>query len=156
MNRYLLGWMLLGALPAAASSSFPTAVKEHVQLSQMPACALCHTGGVTGMGTVNTAFGKALRNEGLTAGDDDALRTALDALAAKGTDSDADGSGDVDELKAGRNPNLADAPGVDAGPDAGTTPQPPSPKYGCGANAVPGLGGLVALMVVAGWSRRRR
>jgi hypothetical protein len=152
MNRFLTGCLVFAALPAAASSSFPMAVKGHLQLSNVPACALCHTGGQTGMGTVNTGFGKALRDEGLTAGDDDALRTALDALAAKGTDSDADGTPDVEELKAGRNPNLADAPGV----DAGTAVVPPSPKYGCGANAVPGLGGLVALMVVAGFSRRRR
>lgn len=155
MNRYLIGCLALSALPAAASSTFPGVVKDHLQAAQPPACAVCHTGGATGMGTVNTAFGKALRNEGLTAGDDDALRTALDALGDKSTDSDADGTGDVDELKAGRNPNLADAPGVDAGTDGGTTEQPPSPKYGCGANAVPGLGGLAALLIVAGWSRRR-
>jgi len=152
MNRLLLGCLLFLALPAAASATFPTATKEHLQLNQLPACSLCHMGGQVGMGTVTTPFGASMRAEGLTAGDDDALRAALDALAANGTDSDGDGTGDIGELKAGRNPNLADAPGV----DAGTTEVPPTPKYGCGANTVPGLGGLVTLAVVAAWSRRRR
>lgn len=158
MNRLLLGLMVLSGLPAAASASFPTTSKAHLGLAQPLACAVCHTNGITGMGTVNTPFGAALRAEGLTAGNDAALRTALDALAAKRTDSDGDGSPDVEELKAGRNPNVADGTAADGGTGAGggTAETPPTPKYGCGASAVPGLGGFTALMVLAAWSRRRR
>ena len=157
MYRFLLGLTLLTGLPVAASASFPTTATAHLGISQPFACATCHTNGVTGMGTVNTPFGTALRAEGLSAGNDAALRTALDVLSTKGTDSDGDGLGDVAELKVGRNPNVADPAVGDGGTgaDAGTTGVPPVPKYGCGANSVPGLGGFATLFVLAAWARRR-
>ena len=159
MNRALVGLVLFCGLPAAASSGFPAVVQGHLSLSQQPACALCHTNGITGMGTVNTPFGSALRAKGLVAGNDASLTAALDALSAAGTDSDQDGTGDVAELTAGRNPNVADAPSTDAGTatDGGTSTETvPPPKFGCGANAVPGMGGLLALAALAPWMIRRR
>ncbi|MEN9800564.1 MAG: hypothetical protein RL653_4261 [Pseudomonadota bacterium] len=160
MDRALFGIALLGALQAHASASFPSVAKDHLSLAQPPPCALCHTNGITGMGTVNTPVGSALRAEGLQAGSDTSLTSALDALLSAGTDSDGDGTGDIAELKAGRNPNVADGntadggtPATDGGSSTGTTPPP---KFGCGANAAPGAGGLLALGALAHWLSRRR
>jgi hypothetical protein len=160
MNRALLGMALCGALNAQASANFPSVVKDHLSLAQPPACALCHTNGITGMGTVNTPIGSALRAKGLQAGSDTSLTSALDALSSAGTDSDGDGTGDVAELTAGRNPNVADGTSTDGGTpsaDGGSANGPPPPKYGCGANAAPVPGSLLALgALVFGLSRRRR
>ena len=160
MNRAVLGIALLGALQANASADFPNVVKSHLSLAQPPACALCHTNGITGMGTVNTPVGDALQAFGLAAGDDTSLVSALDALQSAGTDSDGDGTGDVSELKSERNPNVSDGsaadggtPVTDGGSSSGT---PPPPKFGCGANAAPGASGLVAVGVLLHWLSRRR
>jgi hypothetical protein len=41
----------------------------------------------------------------------------LDALASDGTDSDGGRTGDIDELRAGTDPNVADDDGGDGGGD---------------------------------------
>lgn len=160
MNRALFGVALLGTLQAHASVGFPAVMKNHLSLAQPPACAVCHTNGITGMGTVNTPLGSALRAAGLEAGDEAALSAALDALQSAGTDSDGDGTGDVAELMAGRNPNVADGsttdggtPVTDGGISGGTIPPP---KFGCGANAAPGAGWLLGLGALVHWWSRRR
>lgn len=144
MNRALLLALLLAA-PAFASASFPTAVKTHLSLGTEPpqSCSLCHLNGVTGIGTVNTLFGVSLRAHGAVALDEAKLGAALDAMRTDNTDSDGDGVPDVQELINGTDPNV---------PEGGT--KAPSPRYGCGANAVPGLlaGGALVLLTL----RRRR
>ena len=108
-----LATMALGpctwSFDAAATPNFPGAIKSHLGLDSKPACTLCHTTLAGGDGTVSRAFGVAMRGDGLVPNDTSSLNDALDALEAAGTDSDADGVGDIDELKAGTNPNVADA-----------------------------------------------
>lgn len=150
--------LLLLAVPAWASDTFPPAIMNKYGLAEMPPelCALCHTNGITGLGTVNTPFGKAVRMHGLVAGDTASLNAALDAMATENVDSDGDGVTDVAELMAGTSPNVSAAPtGGGAGGGGGGGTVLPPPRYGCGASVVPGLlffGALVPLLR----SRRRR
>jgi len=149
--------LLLLAAPAWASDTFPAAIQNKYGLGMQPPelCALCHTNGITGLGTVNTPFGKAVRMHGAVAGDTAALNAALDAMAADATDSDADGVTDVAELMAGTSPNVGSGTGGGAGGGGGGGTVLPPPRYGCGAEVVPGLlfvAGLLPLLR----SRRRR
>ena len=138
---------LVGGL-AHASSIFPPEIRAHLSLSYTPDCSLCHSNGQTGFGTVNTPFGKSMRARGLVAQNLQSLDTALDALAAEKTDSDGDGVPDIDELKAGTDPNVAGGGNY------------PPPSYGCfdvtGQAAAP-LGLFPAgLALVLAAARRRR
>jgi hypothetical protein len=147
--------MLLGARTALASANYPSAVQAHLALSSQPSCALCHLNGTTGIGTVNTPFGVSMRARGLVFQNVASLNTALDALAAEGTDSDGDGVGDIQELKNGTDPNVA-------GGSGGSTL---TPKYGCGGGdltqpmnpaSVGGAVSFFALALAAVVNRRRR
>lgn len=143
-------WVVLLAAPALASSAYPTVVERHLGLSTpIPAsCGLCHTNGLVGAGTVNTPFGKAARAKGLVSFDDAKLVQVLDALEVEGTDSDGDGASDVEELRAGTDPNVS----------SGSGPSTLGPlRYGCGAEAGPGaLEGLGLAGWLVAWRRWRR
>ena len=146
--------------PALASSTFPAVVQTHLSLSAPPpqSCALCHTNGITGTGTVNTPFGMALRAKGAVATNEAALATALDQLQSGNVDSDGDGLSDIQELENGTDPNVAN--GADGGTGGGAgggggTSFPPPPIYGCGASSVPGLLGAAGLLLLAVLRRRR-
>jgi hypothetical protein len=154
MRSALLAVLL--ALPAWASSTYPTDVQTHLSLSApIPeSCSLCHLNGITGTGTVNTPFGVSLRGKGATGGSNTtALNAALDAMNAANTDSDSDGVSDINELKAGTDPNVANNADGGTGGGGGTTVPPLT--YGCGSNAVPGLFGLTGLLFVLMLGRRR-
>ncbi len=74
----------LASLPAAhASSNYPAEIQTQLSLSYVPACAICHANGVTGLGTVTTPFGLAMRGKGLVSRDIPSLDTALAALEAE-------------------------------------------------------------------------
>src|SRR5262249_28544371 len=105
---------------AGATPNFPQALADHLGLSQAPECSLCHVG-EPGLGTVNSPFGKSMRARGLVPYDVNALDTALDALEAEHTDSDGDGTPDIEELKADEDPNVP----------TGQTEQALTPEYGC-------------------------
>ena len=147
--------LLLLAFPAWASDTYPGAIQARYSLAAPPpeSCSLCHTNGITGVGTVNTLFGKAMRMRGLISGDVASLNAALDALAAANVDSDGAGVTDVAELMAGTSPNVnGSGTGGGSGGGGGSTVLPP-PRYGCGAEVVPGLAFLAALLPLL---RRRR
>ena len=141
-SRHLF-WFVLWAVPALASASYPADIQTDLTLSGPPpqSCALCHSNGITGMGTVNTPFGRSARAHGLVAQDDAKLKSVLAAMKADGTDSDGDGVPDIAELIAGTDPNVN-----------GNAELAEPLRYGCGAQAVPGaLLGLIGWL----WSRRR-
>lgn len=145
MHRLTLLCSLL-ASASWASSSFPPVVHSHLSLAADPACALCHTNGITGYGTVTTPFGLTVHvTYGAQAGNEPSLTAALDKMADAGTDSDGDGVSDIAELKAGTDPNVS---------STSTTPTLGGLKYGCGADVVPSLAAVLGVLVLA--ARRRR
>jgi hypothetical protein len=87
-----------------------------------------------------------MRSRGLNAYDERSLKTALMAITAEKKDSDEDGVADVEELKAGENPNVA------AGDDF------PPPEYGCAVGSRHGGEERLALgfgILLAAMTRRR-
>ena len=125
--------------------NFPPAVEADVGMTQQPACALCHLGGVGQAGTVTTPFGQALRARGAVAYDENALKTALAALAAEMKDSDGDGVPDITELKNGTDPNV---------PSGGSAPI--VPQYGCAMipQPVPNAPFLLLILLALRWAAR--
>ena len=119
MRRLVLAIAVVVGGLAHGSSIYPPEVRAHLSLSYTPACTLCHETESGGFGTVTTPFGRSMMARGLVAQNLGSLDTALDALAAEHTDSDGDGVPDIDELKAGSDPNVAGGGSV--------TP----PSYGC-------------------------
>jgi hypothetical protein len=135
----------LFAAAAWASPTFPAVIHTHLSLSADPACALCHTNGITGFGTVTTPFGLTVhKTYGAQSENEPSLIAALDKMADAGVDSDGDGVGDIAELKAGTDPNVSS---TGAGSTLGL-------KYGCGADVVPSLAAVLGVLVFA--ARRRR
>ncbi len=155
--------LLVVAAPAFATDTFPATIQTKYGLADLPPelCALCHTNGITGSGTVNTPIGRALRMRGLTANNAASLNAALDALAADAVDSDNDGVTDVAELMAGTSPNVANAMmgggagGGTGGGGGGSVIVIPPPKFGCGAAVVPELIFLSALLPLLRARRRK-
>jgi len=138
----LLVFSLL-AVPAAASPSFPAEIAAHLS-APTPPCTICHQG-TPGLGTATTAFAEAMKARGLVPGDLTALDTALDALAAEHHDSNGNGVGDIDELKAGNDPNGGSVATV-------------TPTYGCVGSVAPaprlGAAALVAFFMAIRLRRR--
>lgn len=155
--RTLLALAIALAAPAHASSSYPDVVTAHLSLSAPPPqlCALCHTNGITGLGTVNTPFGQALRARGAVGSNEASVTTALDRLQTDTVDSDGDTVTDLQELKDGTDPNVATTSDGGAGGGGGSFVLPPPPTYGCGASAAPGFLGAVGVLVLTVLRRRR-
>lgn len=127
---------------ASASPAYPSALATGLSTPCTPACTVCHQTNAGGNGTATSAFATAMMTEGLTGGSNtDSLTTALDALTTAGTDSDGDGTPDVEQLAAGLDPNT--------GADFCASDLPTPPHYGCGKSgaallfgALFGMGGL--------------
>ena len=94
---------------AHAVPEFPRAIERSLSLDYEPPCFLCHVKDKTGLGTAETPFALSMRDLGLSADDHNSIDTALTALTDEKIDSDGDGVDDIDELKAGTDPNT-DAP----------------------------------------------
>jgi len=141
---------LSGVESAQAKDEFPGQIERDVPGVNYPVpCGVCHIKGNTGGSTPIMPFAMSLRDRGLS-GDSASLSTALSRLAADATDSDGDGVGDIDELKAGTDPNSS------ANADIATVQ---APGYGCGGTAPHGEGGpgaASALGLVWLLLRRRR
>lgn len=141
MNRIFFALVVVvAAVPSWASSSFPSVMNDHLGASAVPSCTVCHETNAGGFGTIDKAFGDAMVAAGLSAADDASVTAALDTLTADGTDSDGDGTSDVDELAAGADPNVA----------GGATGDTLKYGFGCGASGTPIVVVLLTLL------RRRR
>jgi Bacterial TSP3 repeat len=129
----LLGLLALSLAPhAAASKTFPAALRNKLGLAELPyapmGCQLCHQDDNGGVRTATKPFGRSVLKDGAAGGSVPSLLAALNTLEAEGTDSDGDGIGDIAELKAGTDPNVA----------LSSTGEPlpmdeiPLPETGCG------------------------
>ena len=151
----VLAGTLLFAGAASASPDYPGAIKSHLTLKSAPGCELCHSGGKMEIGTVTTPFGAtAYGTYALRSGDAALLTPVLDKMKTDKVDSDKDSVGDIDELVAGTDPNVA---------GGGKVATKPELTYGCVASVAPGhpgrsSGGALGLALVAaiGLLRRRR
>lgn len=142
-----------------ASEVFPGEVRDELDMPCLPTCLLCHTVNPGVALTAQQPFAAAM----LTAADRSPpeageiawVTAGLAGLTASGVDTDKDGMSDIDELKAGRDPNVTGEGDICA----------PDVRYGCGAAHVaatpPGswngaawfvLGGLL----IAGLVKARR
>lgn len=152
MRRSLPMLLFALAAPAAATSGFPTVIRDTLALDAAPACLLCHTATAGGAGTATKPFAVSMRAAGLVPFNVTSLEAALTALEADGTDSDGDGTGDIDELVAGTDPNLPPAEGEGEGEGEG---EPVQYGFGC-ADAPAAPLTAFALLTLARCSRRRR
>lgn len=144
--------LALGFIPAAAHAvpGFPRDIKGDLSLDYEPPCFICHVKNNTGSGTANTAFALGMRERGLDAEARSSLAAALGKLDADDVDSDGDKVSDVDELRAGTDPN-SEAPA--------SIRNQPEPEWGCSvaaphAHAPLGLG--TAALALAGLLVLRR
>jgi Bacterial TSP3 repeat len=143
-QRLVLGWLALGSLGwsalAQAKSEFPSEIKNSYGLAYDVPCAVCHIKGNVASATPITPFALSLRARGMT-GDNKSLSSALSKLESDAVDSDGDGVTDVDELKAGTDPNSSANANIE---------DTQEPGYGCGGTAphgrtAPGMAGALAL-----------
>jgi hypothetical protein len=91
---------------ALATSSYPVVIRTELALNAAPSCAVCHAS-ASGGGAASKPFGVSVRAAGAVKFNDASLKAALVKLAADKIDSDRDGLFDIDELKAGTDPNAA-------------------------------------------------
>jgi hypothetical protein len=111
MRTIFFGWsffalMALSARVAVATPNFPNAIQRDLSLSYSPQCSLCHVGGNTSASAVQTPFAKSMKARGLVAYNETKLQAALDQMALDRVDSNGNGVSDIDELRAGTDPNL--------------------------------------------------
>jgi hypothetical protein len=120
--------IVLGASAARATPDFPGVIVATLGLASEPShpCMLCHTNDDGGKNTITQPFGKKAQAYGLLAYDVGTLASILGKMRDAQDDSDKDEMSDIDEIKAGRNPNINDITGEP--PD-----DYPPPVYGCQA-----------------------
>lgn len=149
---------LVRAPNAHASPFFPTSIQSDLGLNYAPDCLLCHNNESGGIGTVKTAFGKNMMARGLVDFSADSLQTALTLMDQQHVISAGGCLPDIEELKAGRDPNHPnDAATCGAGTGMPTMPtgttdggtstapmgnasseseSPPVAEYGCRGAAI--------------------
>lgn len=117
---------------AQATPNFPTATQSYLMLGSAPPCTLCHLTDLGGQGTVRTPFGVNMIARGLVPFDAASLENALRLMTDNGVISAAGCRTDIEELKAGGDPNhpTKTEPCADAGApvDAGTVPDAGGPR----------------------------
>jgi hypothetical protein len=153
LSRIAVVGALLGAGLAWATPDYPNAIKSDLGLAAgwpTRQCAICHKNNNQVASSVVTPFALSMKAKGMVSYNQTSLLTALRALDDAGTDSDGDGCSDLQELRTDDDPNV-----VSCGVDGGTTGGLPAPRYGCGAEVVPGLMAALAVVALVRVLRRR-
>jgi hypothetical protein len=159
----LVGLLCLSFAPhAAASKNFPEALRKKLGLAEIPyapqGCQLCHQNDDGGTRTATKPFGRTVLRAGAVGGSVPSLLAALNNVESDGTDSDHDGVGDIDELKAGTDPNVAMSKTGEPLPPGPAEKEIPLPETGCSLS--PGRlsspAGLLLLLGAALWLLIRR
>jgi len=102
--------LLLLSQLAFASFPYTGVVEEYVPTPCEPQCTLCHSTNSGGSGTVTTAFGVELMNQGLTGGaDTELLEAVLGAHFAADGDVNGDGITDQEDLLDGIDPSTGES-----------------------------------------------
>lgn len=134
---------------ALAVPEYPRQIQRDLSLSYEPPCRICHIHNTTGSGTIQTGFGVAMLARGLDGESRSSLDQALAQMKADKVDTDGDGISDVDEWRAGTDPNSPAPNAMLAGDDA--------PQQGCAfGGARSALSAWPLLAIVAFVLRRRR
>jgi hypothetical protein len=150
---------------AGASPIFPDAIKTDLSLTYSLGtthCIICHASNTGGVGTVVSPFGLAMRAAGLKLENTASLQTALQTLDADKTDSDCNGTPDIEQLKAGQDPNTGafiDGSGHTSPAPSMCTNAETGPIPGCGAQLSRGptpWQGAVVLLATLGAVLARR
>ena len=120
-DKLLLFTAALVSTEAHGSEPFPAALQKAVPLACTPSCMVCHTRPEGGTAYLQP-FGKSmLETRLIRAGQPATVGPAVEKLREAGTDSNNDGTPDIEQLEAGYDPNLGSS-GLVCGP-----------AYGCGA-----------------------
>ncbi|MDX2050795.1 MAG: hypothetical protein SFV15_00270 [Polyangiaceae bacterium] len=110
---------------ASASEKFPAQVKDHLKLTCVPQCTLCHSTNPGTLASIGTPFGSAFLGAKAAAMGD--VAGALEGLRAKMLALDVDGNGvnDIEQIEFDNtNPNQNGEAIC-------------GPTYGCGAHVEP-------------------
>lgn len=139
--------VVLSAAGAGATPTYPATIAADLGLKQQPPqqCALCHKNNKQDASAVITPFALSMKARGLVEFNEGSLQKALTKLEADAVDSDGDGITDVAELRSGDDPNVV----------GGKTGGLPPPRYGCGAEAVPGSMVVLAVLALSRLVHRR-
>lgn len=129
---------------AVASPGYPPLIQAELGLANPPDCTLCHRDSLGGPGTVVRPFGRLMMSHFQLSGGSNlgALKAALAGDAGEHLDIDSDGVPDLEELRAGSDPNVGasgEQPAVDL----------PLPETGCALGSGAGRAGASRLLFVA-------
>lgn len=160
LREGVLGGLVLAAFASfaaeiQASTTFPEALRKQLELAEIagpaPGCRLCHQTDAGGLKTATKPLSRSLQAVGVSGANVPSLLAGLEALEADRTDSDHDGVSDIDELKAGTDPNVALSD--DGAPVAEDIPLP---ETGCALAGTRSASGAWTALVAALWLLARR
>ena len=120
MNRPLLSFVVVLGLAghARALPEYPAELQKAADAPCLPHCNVCHRDDNAGSGTVDRPFVRNMQHLGGLGDNKTSIAPAVAELARIKTDSDGDGTPDIEELASGDDPNDAYDASL-CGPQAG-------------------------------------